>query len=133
MNDKVPASGLFASVRRLLGTALDMAQVRLELLGTEVEFEKRRLFDSLLRAAIALLLLGVGLVLLCAVLILIVADAYRLAALAVMTVLFLIAGLLLILSARQHLRSPNGLFSASVTELAKDRVGLQTSDEDATR
>ena len=34
MNDPVQGSGLFASLRRLLATVHEMAQVRLELLGT---------------------------------------------------------------------------------------------------
>ena len=133
MGPNVPANGLFASLRRLLGTALEMAQVRLELLSTEVELEKRRLFDSLLRAAIGLSLRGVGLVLLCGFLILLVSENYRLAALGVMALLILIAALLLLGSARQRLRSPKGVFSASVTELERDRSGLQSKDRDGKR
>jgi len=133
MGPNVPASGLFASLRRLLGTALELAQVRLELLSSEVELEKRRLFDSLLRAAIGLSLLGVGLVLLCGFLILLVSENYRLAALGVMALLILIAALLLLGSARQRLRSPKGVFSASVTELERDRSGLQAKDRDGKR
>lgn len=133
MGPNVPAAGLFASLRRLLGTALEMAQVRLELLSTEVELEKRRLFDSLLRAAIGLSLLGVGLVLLCGFLILLVSENYRLAALGVMALLILIAALLLLGSARQRLRSPKGVFSASVSELERDRSGLQAKDRDGKR
>ena len=133
MGPNVPASGLFASLRRLLGTALELAQVRLELLSSEVELEKRRLFDSLLRAAIGLSLLGVGLVLLCGFLILLVSENYRLAALGVMALLILIAALLLLGSARQRLRSPKGVFSASVSELERDRSGLQAKDRDGKR
>jgi len=133
MGPNVPAAGLFASLRRLLGTALELAQVRLELLSSEVELEKRRLFDSLLRAAIGLSLLGVGLVLLCGFLILLVSENYRLAALGVMALLILIAAVLLLGSARQRLRSPKGVFSASVSELERDRSGLQAKDRDAQR
>jgi len=133
MGPNVPAAGLFASLRRLLGTALELAQVRLELLISEVEIEKRRLFDSLLRAAIGLTLLGVGLVLLCGFLILLVSENYRLAALGVMALLILIAALLLLGSARQRLRSPKGVFSASVSELERDRSGLQAKDRDGKR
>ena len=65
MADSPLESGLFASVRRMLGTVLEIAQVRLELLGTEVEFEKRRLLDGLLWGALGLMVVGVGLVLAC--------------------------------------------------------------------
>ena len=133
MSDKDPAVGLFASLRRLLGTALEIAQVRLELLGTEVELEKRRLFDNLLRAVVALLLLGVGLTLLCGFLLLLVSEAYRLAALGVMALLFLSAGLLLLQRARQSVRNSKTMFDASLGELQRDRAGLQTGDHDAGR
>jgi uncharacterized membrane protein YqjE len=130
MDAKVSGSGLFASTGRLLGTALEMAQVRLELLGTEIETEKQRLFDSLLQAIVGLQLLSVGLLLLCGFLILLVSDSYRLAALACMALLLLVAGLLLLQSARQRLRSPKGMFNASATELQRDRDGLRAGTQD---
>lgn len=129
MSEPVSATGLFASLRRLLGTALEMAQVRLELFSTEVELEKRRLFDGLLWAVIALLVLGVGLVLLCGFIVLLFWDGYRLPALGLMTLLFLAGGLLLLRQARRSLRSPNGMFGASVAELGRDRAGLQASNQ----
>ena len=57
MRDPLREIGLFASLSRLLATVLHMAQVRLQLLGTEVELEKRRLFDGLLWAGIAIVVL----------------------------------------------------------------------------
>lgn len=132
MSVNAPASGLFASLCRMLGTALEMAQVRLQLLGTEVEREKRRLFDSLLLAMLALLLLGVSLMLLCGFVILLVADAYRLMVLGLIGLALLFAGLLLLRAARQALRSPGGLFNTSTSELARDRSALQMQNQDAT-
>lgn len=117
-------SGLFASLRRLSATALAIAQVRLELLGTEVELEKRRLFDALLWGVVALLVFGVGLVLLCGFVILLFLDGYRLAAVGVMAVLFLAGGAMLVRIARQRLCSPTGIFEASLAELAADRANL---------
>src|SRR5665647_614007 len=99
-------SGLFVSLRRFLDTALEMAQVRLDLFGTEVEFEKRRLFDGLLWGAIALLILGVGFVLFCGFIILLFWEGYRLAAVGIMAMLFLTSGILLIREARQRLCNP---------------------------
>jgi uncharacterized membrane protein YqjE len=52
-----PGSALFASLRRLLGTALEIAQLRLELWVVELAQKKRRIFDGLLWAAVALLLM----------------------------------------------------------------------------
>lgn len=116
--------GLFASLQRLLGTVLDMAQVRLALLGTEVELEKQRLFDGLIWGAVGLLALDIGLVLLCGFVTLLFWDGYRLAAVGVMALLFLAFAALLMHEARQRLRHPSGMFDASLEELKRDRAAL---------
>lgn len=113
--------GLLASVRQLLSTLLETAQVRLELLGTELEVEKRRVLDVLVLAAVALVCLSLGLVMLCATVILLVDDAYRLAAAGAMALLMLGGGLVLLGLARRRLRNPMGMFHASAQELARDR------------
>lgn len=129
MSDPVKETGLFASLRRLLSTALEMVQVRLDLLGTEVEFEKRRLFDGMLWAAIGLLVFGVGIVLLCGFVILLFWDAYRLAAVGVLALLCLGGSIVLMREARRRLRNPSGIFSASMAELERDQAGLQPSGQ----
>lgn len=129
MSDPVKASGLFSSLRRLLSTALETVQVRLDLLGTEVELEKRRLFDGMLWGAIGLLVLGVGIVLSCGFIILLFWDGYRLAAVGVMALLCLGGSIVLMRESRQRLRNPSGVFSASTAELKLDQTGLQTSDQ----
>jgi uncharacterized membrane protein YqjE len=116
-----------ASARRLLDTLLEIAQVRLELVVTEFEIEKQRWFDALLLALAALFALGVGLVLLCAWLVLVADPAWRLHLLAVMTLLFLGGGLWALRAARARLRGPGTLFDASLTELARDRALLQAA------
>lgn len=119
--------GLFASLRRLLGTLLEIAQVRLELLGTEVELEKRRLFDALLYGLVVLLVLNVGVVLLCGFIILLFWESYRLAAVGGLAMFCLGAAAWLVRGARHRLQSPDGMFSASLAELQRDRAGLQPS------
>lgn len=133
MSDPVQESGLFASSRRLFATVLEMAQVRLDLLGTEVELEKRRLFDGMLWAALALVVLGIGLLLLCGFVTLLLWEGYRLAAVGVMALLFLGLGALLIREARQRLRNPTSMFKASLTELDRDQAGLRSSNQNEQR
>lgn len=133
MSEPVKETGLFASVRRLLATALEMAQVRLDLFSTELELEKRRLFDGLLWGAAGLLAVGLGLVLLCGFVILLFWDGYRLAAVGVMTLLFLGGGALLLRASRQRLRSAGGMFNASVKELERDQAGLHAPDQHEAR
>ena len=119
--------GLFASVRQLVATALEMVQVRIELIGTELEFEKRRLFDGFLCAAIAMVFLIVGVLLLCGTIIWMFSQGYRLAAMGGMALLCLgVAGIFL-MQARKRLRSPLGMFYASTSELERDREGLEPS------
>lgn len=129
MSGPVQESGLFASLRRVLATLLEMAQVRLDLLGTEVELEKRRVFDGLLWGAVAILALGVGIVLLCGFVILLFWEGYRLAAVGVMALLFLVGSVLLLRKARQRLRNPTGMFNASIAEAQRDRAELQISGQ----
>ena len=116
--------GLFASLRRLSGIAVQTAQVRLALLSNEIEQEKLRLFDGLLCAGLALILLGLGAMLLCAYIVMLFWDDYRLLALGTLAALFLGAGALLMRVARARLQSPGGLFNTSVEELRRDGAEL---------
>ena len=113
--------GLFASLRQLLFTLLETAQVRLELLGTELEAEKRRILDALVFSAVALVCLALGLVLLCGAVVLMFPDNLRFAAAGAMALLFLAGGWGLLALARRRLRNPLGMFHASAKELARDR------------
>lgn len=136
MRDPIRESGLFASLSRLLATVLQMAQVRLQLLGTEVELEKRRLFDGLLWGGVALVALGLGLVLLCGFVILLFWEGYRLAAVGGMTVLFLVGGTLMLRHARYRLSNRNdskGMFEASLAELKRDQADLNGAGQHEAR
>lgn len=118
--------GLFDSLKRALDSLLQIAQVRLELLGTELEAEKLRLFDALLKAAIGLLLLGLAAVLALGFVVLLLWDGYRLAAIGVLCLLFGGGGAWLLSRARQQLQvDEGGPFALSLGELRRDRAGLQ--------
>ena len=124
-------SGFFSSLKQLLGTVLEIAQVRLELLGTEVELEKRRIFDGLMWAAMALLCMGIGLVLLCGFVILLLWDGYRIAAVGVLALLFVGLGTFLARDAMKRIQNSQTMFSASLNELKQDQTGLQQKNEHA--
>ncbi|WP_084382668.1 phage holin family protein [Curvibacter delicatus] len=119
-----PDGGLFSSVRQLLATGVETLRVRLELLSTEVEEEKLRLFDAVLWAGLALLLLGMGLLFLCGLIVVLLWDHHRLLALGGLTVIFLGCGYWVLQIARARLRAPGGLFTSSVAELARDHSEL---------
>jgi len=119
---------LFTSLRRLLGTAIESVQVRLALLSNEIEQEKLRVFDGLLWAGMALILLGLGVLLLCGFIVMLFGEEHRLAALGVLSALFLGVGAWLFQAAREHLHKPGGPFNTSVEELGRDRAGLDPKD-----
>lgn len=118
------AQGLMASLRRLLSTAFELAQVRLELIGNELEEQKLRILDALIWAAVGAVLLGVGLALLTVCVVLLFWEGYRLPALGVLTLGFLGGGVFVLRQARSRLQTPTGAFAASLGEIAKDRAAL---------
>jgi len=128
MSASPPGSGLLASLRRLVASGLEIAQVRLELLSTELEQEKLRLFDALMWAGIGLFLLAVGTVLAVGAVVLMFQEAYRLPALAVLSAVFIAVAAWLLRRARDLLRQPGGLFAGSVAELSRDRESLGPGD-----
>ena len=117
--------GLLASLRKVAATALELVQVRLELLGTELENEKRKLFDGMCLAAVAVIFFSIGLGLLCVFIILLFWDGYRLAALASVSALCLGLGTVLLQQSRTRLKSPSGIFNVSAGELQKDQHRVQ--------
>jgi uncharacterized membrane protein YqjE len=122
--------GLLDSLRRLLDTALGLAQARLELFGSELEEEKLRLFDVLWQAALALLLLGLALVLLLGFVVLLFWDSWRLPAVGVLTLVLGGGGVWLLLRARALLQaSEGGPFALSLAELRRDRDALSPPDQ----
>lgn len=120
-----PASGLFQSLRRLLDTALGIVEVRLQLLGTEYEQEKRRIVDAFLQAGLGVVMIALALALLIAFVVLLFDARDRLAAVGVMAVLFGAAGGWLVQRARRQLQQRDeGPFALSLGELRRDRQGL---------
>lgn len=126
----MPASraGLFESLRQLLNTALELAQVRLELLVADLQLEKMRLVEVALRALLGLLLLGLGLLLLIGFLLMLLWDGYRLPALGVLTLLCLGGGALLLQAAKRRLREGDELLAATRAEFERDRAALRSPD-----
>lgn len=125
MSEGAQREGLLASLRGLLATAVATLQVRLALLGTELEEERLRLLQLLLFGAIAFFLLGAGMVFLAAWLTVLLWEQHRLLVLALLAGLFLGGGMLALRQALGVARSPSRLFAASLAELAKDRDALE--------
>ena len=125
MTGPAATSGLFQSLRRLLDTAVDILQARLELFGSELEQEKLRLFDALVQAAIGLALVALAGVLAIGFVVLLFQEGYRLPAVGVLTLGFGGGGWWLLHRAREHLKAGDGgPFALTLGELRRDRDGL---------
>src|SRR3990167_10501555 len=103
-----PPAGLVGSLQRLLATLLDIAQVRLDLLTTEFEREKLRLYDGLLWAAVALFFIGLGLLLLAGLLVAVAPEPLRPLVLGLLALGSLGFGGWLVVQARRPLGRPAG-------------------------
>ena len=125
------SAGLFDSLRQLLGTGLELAQVRLELLVSDLEIEKLRLIDVALRALLGALLVGLGVVLLVGFVLLLLWDSYRLPALAVLTLLCLIGGWMMLQATRRRLLQGEEMFAATRAELERDQAALRAPGSEA--
>jgi uncharacterized membrane protein YqjE len=119
-----PIAGLFASLAKLLATAIGIAQTRLELLTTELQEEVHRVAEIMVYAVIALLAAGVGLFLLALVIIFAFWDTHRIiASIAVTSAVFLIAIVsALVLLAKVRKKPP--MLDGTIAELKNDRAAL---------
>ncbi len=115
---------LIQSVHQLLSTAIETVQVRIELLGNEIEIEKHRVFDCLMLAAYAMVLFSVGLLMVCVTFVFLYLENYRLQVSVTLYLLFLVSGFILIIQARKRLQDPQGVFHATKTELQQDQAYL---------
>jgi uncharacterized membrane protein YqjE len=122
-----PPAGLFDALRRLLATTVGLAQARFELFATDLELEKQRLIGAALHALVGLLLLGIGLLLGVAFVLLLVEPAHRMAALGVFALGLIGGGVWLLLAARSHAGGESA-FAATALELQRDHDALASKD-----
>lgn len=128
MGDTPRRGGLFASLRGLVATGVELLQVRIELLATEVQEEKVRLTAVLAYGAAAILLLGFGLLFLAVFMTALLWDSHRLLALGVFTAIFLLSGGAALVVARRHAQAGSRLFSGSLEELSRDKESLRAGE-----
>jgi uncharacterized membrane protein YqjE len=118
--------GTLARVRQLLADAVELVQVRLELLSLEAREDIGQLLALGLQAALAVVLLSFGLIFLALFLTVLLWDSQRLLALGIFTTAFLGGGAVLALLAWQRLRRGLRLFRSSIQELQADRERLRS-------
>lgn len=116
-------AGLYTSLKSTVATLVATVRTRLELFVTEVEEEKLRLLSLLLNSLAALLCLGLGVLVLVALLTVLFWEN-RVLVLGLFTALLLGAGFLFAAAAGRAAKRPSPLFSASLAELQADLDAL---------
>jgi uncharacterized membrane protein YqjE len=120
--------GLLDSAARLARTALGLARTRLEILATEIEEERIRVTQLALLVAGVVFCVQVAVILLVLLVVVLLWDTHRVAALGALTGLFFLAALVGALWARHLLRSRPKLFASTIAELTKDEARLGGGD-----
>jgi uncharacterized membrane protein YqjE len=120
-SDDTPTGGLFDSLRRLGESVLGLAQRRIEVFALELQEEKVRALDLLVRAA-ALIVLGLlALVAATATLVVALWDTSPVLVLGLVTLAYGIGAAGLALGIRRRLRHGPKPFSGTIEEFRKDR------------
>lgn len=122
--NKIPAEGLFLSLKNLTATLVAIVKTRLELLGTDLEEGRERLISLLVMGFVSLFCLCFGLVLLAILIVVIFWDTHRLIALGLLTGSFLVTGAILLQLTLRELKTMPRMFEASLSELSKDQQQL---------
>lgn len=119
------SSGILAALQRLGTHGVELLQVRLSLLGTELEAEKLRLAQALMGVGAALLLLGLALVMLSAGALLLCPEPWRWLLALLLGLAYGLGGWLLWQRVQAGLSAPGGMFATSLAELQRDRDSLE--------
>jgi len=120
------SGGLLQSLRNLAATLVAVLQTRLELLILEFEEERVRLGRLLALAIVAVFFLSLAVLMFTMFVVVLFWDSYRLPAIGMLAVIYLVAGGAAAVAARRQAAMRSRLFSSSLAELVKDRQRLDT-------
>lgn len=118
------ATGLLASLQRLLGSFTDILHTRLEILSIEAEEARWMVGQLIVYVLVAVLFLVLGLLLLTAFIIKASPEIYQLYVLAGFGVLYLLISLVFTRMLMHKLKTRSRPFSTTLFELDKDRHSL---------
>ena len=117
---------LLESLRGAADSGLALLSNRLELLGVELAEERVRLLALLAYGAVAFIALGAGIVFLAMFVTVLMWDQNRLLALGIFASVFILGGIVALVTAMGYARGKSSLFSASLAELRKDRDAIKS-------
>jgi len=118
------APGVIASLRSLAANVAAIAQARLQLLANELEEQRVRTVQILVLGAIAFFCALIAALLASVWIVVALWDHYRLATLAILILVYGVAGVLAFRSMKSKVAGRPKLFSASLGELQRDRDAL---------
>jgi uncharacterized membrane protein YqjE len=118
-----------AALRSLGATFLALLGTRAELAVLELREEGERRKEMLLLAAVAGLFFALGLLLVAFFIVVLFWDTHRLAAVGVVTLVYLAVGALALLRLKEKMRTSPPPFELTLAELAKDAETLRSGDE----
>lgn len=128
MNEPEPGAreglGLFASLRRLLATAVELGHTRLELASVELEAELHHLQSTLLWSIAAIFSAAIALLLLALTVLVVFWDTHRLLAAGAVTAFFLLFAAGAALLVRYRARTRPHLLAGTIEELKRDAATL---------
>ena len=117
--------GFFDSLRRALATLIEIAHLRLELLGLELEATVQHWLNLLLWSAVALLSALLAILMLLLTVLIAFWDTHRLLAAGLITGLVAGTALTAVLVVRRRMRTHPPLLATTIVELRRDAAALR--------
>ena len=116
---------LLESLRGVAKTVVALVQTRIEIFASEIDEGRARIGRILLLTVVALFCLGLALVLGVLLIVVLFWDNNRLLALAILTGVFALGGVVALLALRSAIRDRPKFLSATLAELRKDQKELE--------
>jgi uncharacterized membrane protein YqjE len=117
-------AGLFASLRRMLATLIELAHTRLELVSVEVEEQIGYAASVLLWSIAAIFFGSIAVLTLAFTIVIAFWDGHRLLAAGLVTGAFALVAVVAVLVVRSRLRHRPRVLAATVSELRRDVAAL---------
>ena len=134
MSDAAPGSAPTGGLRRALARAgaslLGLVRTRLELATVEFQEERGRTLSGLVLVSVAVLAFAFALLMLSALVVVVFWDTYRIAALAGVTIFYVIIGVWAVTRLTEQRRNAPSPFSATLAELERDAQWLNDEFHD---
>ena len=121
---------LHGAAGRLASALLEAGRTRIELAAVEFEEARARATDNLVLMLVAAAAFGFALLAASMLVVVLFWDSHRVAALIVMTLVYLVIGVFALWRVSEHKKSDPPAFAATLAELERDRAYLASRFDD---